>query len=89
MISYVGRLIYTFDQKYILTASIRDDGSSKFGPSNRWAIFPAVAAAWRIKQEKFLSGVDWLTDLKVRASYGSDRETRTESMITNMSPSIP
>jgi iron complex outermembrane receptor protein len=70
MISYIGRLIYTFDQKYILTASIRDDGSSKFGPSNRWGIFPAVAAAWRIKQEDFLKGVNWLTDLKVRASYG-------------------
>jgi TonB-linked SusC/RagA family outer membrane protein len=70
MISYAGRLIYTFDHKYILTASIRDDGSSKFGPSYRWGTFPAVAAAWRIKQEKFLSGVNWLTDLKVRASYG-------------------
>jgi TonB-linked SusC/RagA family outer membrane protein len=70
MISYVGRLIYAFDQKYILTASIRDDGSSKFGPSNRWGIFPAVAAAWRIKQEKFLTGVTWLTDLKLRGSYG-------------------
>ena len=70
MISYAGRLIYTFNQKYILTASIRDDGSSKFSPSNRWGIFPAVAGAWRIKQEKFLSSVNWLTDLKLRASYG-------------------
>jgi TonB-linked SusC/RagA family outer membrane protein len=70
MISYVGRLIYTFDQKYILTASIRDDGSSKFGPSNRWGIFPAVSAAWRIKQEPFLNTISWLTDLKLRASYG-------------------
>ncbi|HXD79493.1 MAG TPA: SusC/RagA family TonB-linked outer membrane protein [Puia sp.] len=70
MISYVGRLIYTFDQKYILTASIRDDRSSKFGPTNRKAIFPAVAAAWRLKQESFLKNVDWLTDLKLRGSYG-------------------
>ncbi len=70
MISYVGRLIYTFDQKYILTASVRDDGTSRFGPSNRWGIFPAVAVAWRIKQESFLSQVDWLSDLKLRASYG-------------------
>jgi TonB-linked SusC/RagA family outer membrane protein len=70
LISYLGRLIYTFDQKYILTASIRDDRSSKFSPSNRKAIFPAVAAAWRIKQERFLSDVNWLTDLKLRGSYG-------------------
>ena len=70
LISYVGRLIYTYDQKYILTASIRDDGSSRFGPSYRWGLFPAVALAWRIKQENFLSNVSWLSDLKVRASYG-------------------
>ena len=70
LISYVGRLIYTFNQKYILTASLRDDGSSRFSPSNRWGLFPAVAVAWRIKQEQFLKNVDWLTDLKVRGSYG-------------------
>lgn len=69
-ISYVGRLIYTFNQKYILQASIRDDGSSRFPKANRWGLFPAVALAWRIKQENFLSQVDWLSDLKVRASYG-------------------
>jgi TonB-linked SusC/RagA family outer membrane protein len=70
LISYVGRLIYTFDQKYILTASLRDDGSSRFSRANRWGLFPAVAVAWRIKQENFLSQADWLSDLKVRASYG-------------------
>jgi TonB-dependent starch-binding outer membrane protein SusC len=70
LISYVGRLIYTFDQKYILTASIRDDGSSRFGQAYRWGQFPAVALAWRIKQESFLSDVSWLSDLKIRASYG-------------------
>jgi TonB-linked SusC/RagA family outer membrane protein len=70
LISYVGRLIYTYDQKYILTASIRDDGSSRFAPQNRWGTFPAVALAWRINQEDFLKNVSWLTDLKVRGSYG-------------------
>ena len=70
LISYVGRLIYTFDQKYILTASIRDDGSSRFAPNERWGLFPAVAVAWRIKQEQFLNNVNWLSDLKLRASYG-------------------
>ena len=70
LISYVGRLIYTYDQKYILTASIRDDGTSRFGPSYRWGTFPAVAVAWRIREEQFLNNVNWLSDLKVRASYG-------------------
>lgn len=70
MISYVGRLIYTFDQKFILTASIRDDASSKFPANNRYVLYPAIAAAWRLKQEKFLSDVSWLTDLKLRASRG-------------------
>lgn len=70
LISYVGRLIYTYDQKYILTASIRDDGSSRFSPQNRWGIFPAIAGAWRISQEQFLKNNNVLTDLKIRASYG-------------------
>lgn len=70
LISYIGRFIYTFDQKYILTASIRDDGSSRFGPKNRWGVFPAVSAAWRISRESFLQNVNWLTDLKIRGSYG-------------------
>jgi TonB-linked SusC/RagA family outer membrane protein len=70
LVSYVGRLIYTFDQKYIVTASIRDDGSSRFAPNKRWGIFPAVAAAWRIDQEPFLKYVSWLSDLKIRGSYG-------------------
>lgn len=70
LVSYVGRLIYTYDQKYILTASIRDDGSSRFAPADRWGLFPAVAVAWRIKEEQFLNNVNWLSDLKLRASYG-------------------
>jgi len=70
LISYVGRFIYTYDQKYILTASIRDDGSSRFAPNVRWGVFPAVSAAWRISREAFLKDVGWLSDLKVRASYG-------------------
>jgi TonB-linked SusC/RagA family outer membrane protein len=70
LISYVGRVIYTYDNKYILTASIRDDGSSRFSPQNRWGIFPAIAGAWRISQENFLRNTRWLTDLKLRGSYG-------------------
>ncbi|TDW99961.1 SusC/RagA family TonB-linked outer membrane protein [Dinghuibacter silviterrae] len=70
LISYIGRVIYTYDQKYILTASIRDDGSSRFSPQNRWGTFPAVSAAWRVSQENFMRSVHWLTDLKLRGSYG-------------------
>ncbi len=70
LVSYVGRLIYTFNQKYIVTASIRDDGSSRFAPNKRWGIFPAVAAAWRVDEEPFLKNVRWLSDFKIRGSYG-------------------
>jgi len=70
LLSYVGRMIYTFDNKYILTASIREDQSSKVGAAYRKGYFPAVAAAWRLSQEQFLKNVSWMTDLKVRASYG-------------------
>jgi TonB-linked SusC/RagA family outer membrane protein len=70
LISYVGRVIYTYDQKYILTASIRDDGSSRFAPAERWGIFPAVSAAWRVAQEDFLRGNSVISDLKIRGSYG-------------------
>lgn len=70
LISYVGRVIYTYNQKYILTASIRDDGSSRFAPNDRWGVFPAVSAAWRIGRESFLENSHWLTDLKIRGSYG-------------------
>jgi iron complex outermembrane receptor protein len=70
LISYVGRFIYTYNQKYILTASIRDDGSSRFGSQNRWGTFPAVSAAWHISREEFLKNSNWLSDLKIRGSYG-------------------
>ncbi|HVS96416.1 MAG TPA: SusC/RagA family TonB-linked outer membrane protein [Puia sp.] len=70
LISYVGRFIYTYDQRYILTASIRADGSSRFAPQNRWGTFPAVSVAWHISREEFLRNSNWLSDLKIRGSYG-------------------
>ncbi|HLI92318.1 MAG TPA: SusC/RagA family TonB-linked outer membrane protein, partial [Puia sp.] len=70
LISYVGRVIYTYDQRYILTASIRDDGSSRFAPNERWGIFPAISGAWHVSQEEFLKNNRVLSDLKIRASYG-------------------
>ncbi len=70
LISYYARLIYTFNTRYILAASIRSDGSSKFAPDYRWGTFPSVAFTWRINQENFLKNARALTDLKLRLSYG-------------------
>jgi TonB-linked SusC/RagA family outer membrane protein len=79
MRSYYARLIYTFKNKYILSGTIRADGSSKFPGSDnifakdnhRWGSFPSIAATWRIKDESFLQNVKPLSDLKLRASYGT------------------
>ncbi len=70
LISYYGRLIYTYNTKYILAASIRTDGSSRFSPDTRWGTFPSVAFTWRINQEQFLKQAKSLSDLKLRLSYG-------------------
>ncbi|MDB5007354.1 MAG: iron complex outerrane recepter protein [Mucilaginibacter sp.] len=65
-----GRVNFDIANKYLITATIRDDQSSRFSPSNRNGYFPSVALAWRLKQEDFLKGVDVLSDLKLRGSYG-------------------
>ncbi|MCX2430573.1 SusC/RagA family TonB-linked outer membrane protein [Pedobacter sp. GR22-10] len=68
--SYFARAIFNYDNKYILTATVRADGSTKFGTNNKYGYFPSFAAAWNIKQESFLANVAWLDVLKIRASYG-------------------
>ncbi len=71
LISFFTRLNYNFDEKYLLTLSLRRDGSTRFGPSNRWGWFPAGAIAWRILQEDFAAGLNkTFTDLKLRIGYG-------------------
>jgi len=70
MISYALRANYTYDSKYMLTATIRWDGSSKFADGHRWGSFPSMAVAWRASEEKFLKKFDWLSNLKLRLSYG-------------------
>lgn len=67
--SQFGRLDYSYNDRYLLSATIRRDGSSKF-VNEQFGIFPAVTAAWRLSQEDFMKGVDWVTDLKIRAGYG-------------------
>lgn len=69
--SYFGRINYDFNDKYIVSAVVRRDGSSRFGADNRYGVFPAFSAAWRISSEKFMSGLsDVVDDLKLRAGYG-------------------
>jgi TonB-dependent starch-binding outer membrane protein SusC len=70
LISYFGRLNYDFDNRGFFGFSIRKDGASGFAPRNKFAIFPAVSAAWRLSQEPFLQNVKWLDELKIRASFG-------------------
>lgn len=72
LFSFFGRANYDYLGKYLLTATFRADGSSKFSEGNRWGYFPSVAAAWRISDEEFMRGTGaWLDDLKLRASYGT------------------
>ena len=68
--SVFGRLDYNYNQKYILSAAIRTDGSSRFGTDVMYATFPSVSAAWRISEESFLRSYKWLSELKLRVSYG-------------------
>lgn len=69
IISFLGRLVYDYRDRYFLTANFRRDGSSKFGANNRWGNFPSASVAWRVSNETFMQGIDWL-DLKLRMSYG-------------------
>ncbi|MDR1408322.1 MAG: TonB-dependent receptor, partial [Tannerella sp.] len=70
LLSYLARVNYRYNNRYYLTASIRADGSSRFGKNNRYGYFPSGSVAWRISQEDFLKDAEWLSDLKVRGSFG-------------------
>lgn len=70
LLSYLGRVNINLYEKYLITASIRADGSSKFAKANRWGYFPSGSVAWRMEQEEFLKDVSWLNQLKLRLSYG-------------------
>ncbi len=70
LLSFFGRFNYDYKGRYLVSATFRADGSSKFGDNHKWGYFPAVSAAWRIKEERWLSDVSWLSDLKIRAGYG-------------------
>ena len=70
LVSFFGRANYTFNNKYLLTFTLRRDGSSRFNPDNRWGTFPSAALAWRVKEEGFLKNVAAVSDLKLRVGYG-------------------
>ena len=70
LISFFGRINYLFKDRYILTATLRRDGSSKFGENHKWGTFPSISAAWRIIDEPFIKGTNLFTDLKLRVGYG-------------------
>ncbi len=70
LVSYFGMLGYNFDNKYILSGALRKDGSSRFGPENRWGIFPSVSGAWIVSNEEFLRDNNLISELKLRASWG-------------------
>jgi len=70
LVSFFGRLNYTFMERYLLTLTVRDDGSSRFAKGNQWGLFPSAAFAWKIKDESFLKDVDAVSDLKLRLGWG-------------------
>jgi TonB-linked SusC/RagA family outer membrane protein len=92
LISWLGRAAYNYDSKYYLTASIRRDGSSKFGSAHAWGEFPSFSAAWRISQESWLKDVTWIDELKLQAGWGITGNSdpigayNTELLLTNQNP---
>ncbi len=70
LISYLARVQYNYKQKYLASASIRRDGSSKFGPNNKWGNFPSVSAGWRVSEENFMGSIPFIENLKLRGSLG-------------------
>jgi TonB-linked SusC/RagA family outer membrane protein len=70
LLSYAGRLFYGYNSKYLMTLSFRADGASQFSTDHKWGYFPSAALAWNISEESFLRGANWLSNLKLRVSYG-------------------
>jgi TonB-linked SusC/RagA family outer membrane protein len=75
LLSYIGRVNYSFDDRYLFTVSMRRDGSSRYSANNRWSNFPSAAIAWRLYNESFIRHTPFLSDLKIRASYGATGST--------------
>lgn len=90
LLSFFGRINYTMMDKYLFTFTMRADGSSKFADGNRWGIFPSAAVAWRISDEAFMQGSsDWLSNLKLRLSYGTAGNNRISSGLMYTTYEVP
>ncbi|MDR2042365.1 MAG: TonB-dependent receptor [Tannerella sp.] len=70
LLSYFGKINYSFDSRFLFSATVRYDGASKFGANNRFGTFPALSAGWRLSEEAFMKELGWLSDLKLRVSWG-------------------
>ncbi len=70
LLSYFGRLQYSYKNKYLFESNFRYDGSSRFHPDNRWGLFPSFSLGWRVGQESFMENLTWLNELKIRSSWG-------------------
>ncbi|MDR2389504.1 MAG: TonB-dependent receptor [Tannerellaceae bacterium] len=88
MLSYLGRINYNFKNRYLLTGSIRSDGSSRFIGSNRWGVFPSAALAWKLSEESFFKNLDltWLNNVKVRLGYGELGNENIDSYYPYLTP---
>ena len=75
LMSYLGRLNYSYKDRYLATVSIRRDGSSRYSPDNKWSNFPSAALAWRLSNEEFIEKIKFISDLKIRSSYGASGST--------------
>lgn len=82
LIGFFGRINYNFSNKYLLQASIRHEGSSKFGANNKWGNFPSFQAGWRVKNESFLKDIGFISELKLRFGYGVTGEVPNESYLS-------
>lgn len=82
MVSYFGKMNYSYAEKYLFSATLRNDASSRFGASNNSAYFPALSAGWRISQENFMKDIELISDLKLRASYGMNGNDQMDNEAT-------
>lgn len=82
MLSYFGKINYAYDNRYLLSATLRNDASSRFGKNNNSAYFPAFTAGWRISQEAFMKDIDWIDDLKLRGSWGKNGNDELDNEAT-------
>lgn len=90
LVSFFGRLQYGFMDKYLLTVTVRRDGSSRFSSDNRWGTFPSVALAWRLIDESFMEGArSWLSDLKIRGTWGITGQQNLGGGFGDLFPYLP